>query len=156
MKKPENASPSINASAQQRNAWSLALVVVFFDQLTKFLVVTFFSSLVIRNTGTAFGFFGGNNILLTIISLAIIGLLLRHMLRQEKSTKMKRIVALALMLVIGGGVGNITDRLLHGYVIDFIKVPLWPAFNIADMCVTLGITILLWQTLFKKATNSEL
>ena len=47
-------------------------------------------------------------------------------------------------LLIGGAVGNLIDRLAHGAVTDFIKLPLWPAFNVADMSITFGVLVLLW------------
>ena len=47
-------------------------------------------------------------------------------------------------LLIGGAVGNLVDRLVNGAVTDFIKLPLWPAFNIADVAITFGVLTLLW------------
>jgi signal peptidase II len=47
-------------------------------------------------------------------------------------------------LLIGGALGNLIDRLVHGAVTDFIKLPLWPAFNVADMSITFGVLALLW------------
>jgi signal peptidase II len=47
-------------------------------------------------------------------------------------------------MLIGGAVGNLIDRLAHGAVTDFIKLPLWPAFNASDMSITFGVLVLLW------------
>ena len=47
-------------------------------------------------------------------------------------------------LLIGGALGNLIDRLAHGAVTDFIKLPAWPAFNVADMAITFGVLALLW------------
>ncbi len=47
-------------------------------------------------------------------------------------------------MLIGGAVGNLIDRLAHGAVTDFIKLPLWPAFNVSDMSITFGVLVLLW------------
>ncbi len=47
-------------------------------------------------------------------------------------------------LLVGGAIGNLIDRLAHGAVTDFIKLPLWPAFNVADMAITFGVLALLW------------
>ena len=47
-------------------------------------------------------------------------------------------------LLVGGAIGNLIDRVVHGAVTDFIKLPLWPAFNVADMAITFGVLALLW------------
>jgi signal peptidase II len=47
-------------------------------------------------------------------------------------------------LLVGGALGNLIDRLVHGAVTDFVKLPLWPAFNVADMAITFGVLALLW------------
>ena len=47
-------------------------------------------------------------------------------------------------LLVGGALGNLIDRLAHGAVTDFVKLPLWPAFNVADMAITFGVLALLW------------
>lgn len=56
-------------------------------------------------------------------------------------------VQAALILVLAGAVGNTLDRVTRGYVVDFIHVPHWPVFNVADMCVTAGAALLLWSTM---------
>jgi len=56
-------------------------------------------------------------------------------------------VQAALVLVMAGAVGNTLDRVARGYVVDFIHVPHWPVFNVADICVTAGAALLLWATL---------
>jgi signal peptidase II len=47
-------------------------------------------------------------------------------------------------LLLGGALGNLLDRLLNGSVTDFIKFPDWPAFNVADICITVGVVVLIW------------
>lgn len=65
-----------------------------------------------------------------------------------------RLVDLALGLVIGGAIGNIYDRLLYGAVLDFIDLHVgwrhWPAFNVADAAITMGVALLLWDSVFRK------
>ena len=65
-----------------------------------------------------------------------------------------RLVDIALGLVIGGAIGNIYDRLLYGAVLDFIDLHVgwrhWPAFNVADAAITLGVALLLWDSVFRK------
>jgi len=92
-----------------------------------------------RNHGVAFGFLPGNHVAVTVlISLALVALLAyfaRHATR--------RLMWLPTGMIAGGALGNILDRVRHGSVTDFIKLPLgWPPFNLADMSITLGILVL--------------
>jgi signal peptidase II len=92
-----------------------------------------------RNHGVAFGFLPGNHVAVTILIVLALLLLLAYFARHT---------ALALLwlptgMLLGGALGNILDRLRHGSVTDFIKLPLgWPPFNLADTAITLGILIL--------------
>ena len=100
------------------------------------LITDFFSLVNVTNTGAAFGSFRGNNtffIIISIIALVVVTVLL---VRHHRSD-LWRDVSLALLLA--GILGNLTDRLLHGHVIDFLLFNLhirfadpWPAFNVAD------------------------
>jgi signal peptidase II len=92
-----------------------------------------------RNRGVAFGFLPGSHTGVTVlIALALIALLVyfaRHSLRS--------LIWLPTGLLLGGALGNVIDRTRHGAVTDFVKLPLgWPPFNIADVCITLGILLL--------------
>lgn len=130
------------------------------DQTTKYLANNFinpfksiellpFLHLVnVRNTGTAFGMFRslGNNtfIIISIIAIAFIFFLL---IKGKENP-------LGLSLVLGGAIGNLIDRLFYGSVIDFIDVFVgrfhWPAFNVADSSLTIGIIIIFLTSLFRK------
>jgi signal peptidase II len=92
-----------------------------------------------RNRGVAFGFLPGNHIAVTIlVSLALLALLVYFALHATLP-----LMWLPTGMIIGGALGNILDRLRHGSVTDFIKLPLgWPPFNLADTSITLGILIL--------------
>jgi signal peptidase II len=92
-----------------------------------------------RNHGVAFGFLPGNHLGVTIlISLALLALLVYFALHATRP-----LIWLPTGMLIGGALGNILDRLRHGSVTDFIKLPLgWPPFNLADTSITLGILIL--------------
>ncbi|HMD57277.1 MAG TPA: signal peptidase II [Solirubrobacteraceae bacterium] len=135
--------------------WLLALLTLVLvlgaDQLSKHLVN---SSIVrgeersflpgvelvnTRNRGVAFGFLPGEQTLVTIlIGLALV-LLLVYFARNAEEP----LIWLATGLLLGGALGNILDRLRHGSVTDFIKLPLgWPPFNLADAAITLGIVAL--------------
>jgi signal peptidase II len=130
----------------------VAAIVIGLDQLTKhtaalstsaregrsvFLGVKLVS---VRNRGVAFGFLsGGGGVVLAITLLALAALLIYFVLRPER-----RLLWLPTGLLIGGAIGNLIDRIAHGSVTDFIKLPLWPAFNLADTAITFGVLALLW------------
>lgn len=135
----------------------IACLVVVFDQLSKFLVSkslslnqsigvikNVFHLTLIHNTGTVFGVLKGYNLIFIILSLAIIAFIIYYL---YKTDDFKEEVLLAL--VLGGAIGNLIDRIIFGHVIDFIDFRVWPAFNIADSAVTIGV-ILLVVYLFKK------
>jgi len=92
-----------------------------------------------HNHGVAFGFLPGNQLLVTIlICLAMLALLAYFALHATRP-----LMWLPTGMLIGGALGNILDRVRHGSVTDFIKLPLgWPPFNLADSSITLGVLIL--------------
>lgn len=92
-----------------------------------------------RNHGVAFGFLPGNHIAVTILIAVALLLLLAYFARHTAVA----LLWLPTGMLLGGALGNILDRLRHGSVTDFIKLPLgWPPFNLADTSITLGILIL--------------
>jgi len=139
----------------------LALIVVLLDQLTKTLVIgefrlgdsrtvsSFFNLVRAHNTGAAFSFLHGASgwqrwffvALGTAASVFIVWMLRAH--------PTQRLFSFAISMILGGAVGNVIDRLLHGYVVDFLQfhwswlAPMFhggyfPAFNLADSAITLG------------------
>ena len=106
-------------------------------------VTIIISFLVSSVTGLAFGFLssagGWQNIFFIIVAGAASAFILWMIRRLDGK---ERLLAIALMLVLGGALGNLADRLIHGYVIDFIDVYYatwhWPAFNVADSAITVG------------------
>ena len=133
-----------------------AILVVIFDQLTKFWIRSnlalgqsipdqgFFRITHVHNSGAAFGLFPGQSLLLTIIaSTGIVLMLVYIVFINRRFPYLDNLPGrLAMGLILGGTIGNLTDRLLFGYVTDFISVGIWPDFNIADSAVTVGaITI---------------
>jgi len=136
----------------------IAIIVVIFDQSTKTLVklyvhpletiriLPFFNIVYVENIGSAFGMFKnlGNTffIIVSFLALAFISFLLV----KEEYNK------IYYALILGGAVGNLLDRLIYGYVIDFFDLHIrgvhWPAFNIADSALTIGIIMLLFKTIF--------
>jgi signal peptidase II len=94
----------------------------------------------VRNSGVAFGFFSGGGALVLVLTLtALTALLVYFVLRPQR-----RLLWLPTGLLVGGALGNLIDRLSSGSVTDFIKLPLWPPFNIADMAITFGVLSLLY------------
>ncbi|HEX4189023.1 MAG TPA: signal peptidase II [Solirubrobacteraceae bacterium] len=92
-----------------------------------------------RNKGVAFGFLPGSHVVVTILIGAALAVLLVYFARHRDLP----LIWLPTGMLVGGAIGNIADRLRHGSVTDFIKLPLgWPPFNLADASITLGILIL--------------
>jgi signal peptidase II len=137
-------------------------VVFVLDQISKWLVLRelgpdgtrdsvtiipgFLQLIFVRNFGAAFGIFQGGSGILTVLALLAIGLLLVYFIR---SANEDWVLTLALGLMLGGAIGNIVDRFQHGYVVDWIDVPRWPTFNIADSAITVGVALLVYGMLFR-------
>jgi signal peptidase II len=145
-------APSMRRPAVFGRALALALAVVIVDRITKHLVVTGIAvgdehkflpgvNLVhVRNSGVAFGFFSGGGALVLVLTLTALGALVVYfVLRPER-----RGLWVPTGLLVGGALGNLIDRLVNGPVTDFIKLPLWPAFNVSDMAITFGVLALLY------------
>jgi len=143
--------------------------IVLVDQVTKGVIIRtfsvhenlevipgFFSLTHIRNTGGAFGLLGGEATLYRIplflaVSCLALGIILYLYARIAHGNSW---VAAALAMIFGGAVGNLIDRLRFGEVIDFLDVYVgtvhWPAFNVADSAISVGVGILCFCFLFKK------
>jgi signal peptidase II len=93
----------------------------------------------VRNSGIAFGLFDGGGAVLTVLTLAALALLLTYFAFHTS----RPLLWLATGLLLGGAVGNLLDRARDGAVTDFIDLPLWPAFNVADLAITAGVLTLL-------------
>jgi len=127
-------------------------VVVGLDQLTKHTLAAGiapgetrkFLPLVdlvhVRNTGVAFGLFSGGGALVLAFTLLAVALLVGYLARRPE----RPWLWLPTGMLVGGALGNLIDRITNGSVIDFIKLPHWPAFNVADMSITFGVLALLW------------
>jgi len=138
-----------------------ALLIVAADQLSKIWIranlaieqslfeVGFFRLTHVHNTGAAFGLFRGQSFPLTIVALVGIGVVLLYALLAYRRLPFldNRLSKSALGLVLGGTVGNLIDRLRFGYVTDFIDFGFWPAFNIADSAITVGVIIFAYSLL---------
>ena len=144
-------APRVRAGALAR-AVGVAAVVLGLDQLTKSLVRSGievgdehkFLPLVqlvhVRNTGVAFSLFAGGGTLVLALTVAALAALVAYLVWHPE----RPYLWVPTGMLIGGAVGNLVDRLVHGAVTDFIKFPLWPAFNVADISITFGVLALLW------------
>ena len=140
----------------------LFLTLVILDQFTKTLVINFFNLYdsvallpminltFVVNYGFAFGLLNNpslNQILVSLVILAIIIYFLYLLIKTQD-----KIFQLTLTLILAGAFGNFIDRIFRGFVIDFIDVYIgkyhWPAFNIADSCITVGFVVLMINILF--------
>ena len=167
-------------SRRLRWLW-LTLAVVFLDRASKawvesrpadyfprVVIPNFFNIVYSRNPGIAFSFLADSSsatvrIFLIASSTVIIGVI-AWLLAASKNTSALNAAGLALLL--GGAAGNITDRVVHGAVTDFIEVWLrflpwqifnpWPTFNIADAAVTVGALLLVFEVLFGKQQPANL
>jgi signal peptidase II len=117
-------------------------------------VLPFFNLVLVHNKGAAFSFLaeagGWQRWFFTVVTVAISAVLI-VMLRKSQG---QRLVSFALALVLGGAAGNLWDRVTLGYVVDFVQLhipgsglPPWPAFNVADSAICIGVALLLWDGL---------
>ena len=150
----------------------LSLPLYALDQWTKLMVLRFvsadeprtvvpdfFNLVNVTNTGAAFGSFRGNNTFFIVIS-AIAFLVVLALLVQRRPPDVWRDASLALLLA--GILGNLTDRLLYGHVIDFLLVDLhipyahpWPAFNVADSCISIAVVSFVIHSFWKGKRPAE-
>ena len=142
---------------------SVVVFVIIVDQLTKALVranlavgqvwydAGFVQIIHVQNTGAAFGLFKDHSI--TIIITSIIGivviLVLVFLLRSRWHFLESMWVRMGMALVMGGTIGNnLIDRIRQGYVTDFLDFKVWPAFNVADASITVGVIIVAYRLIF--------
>ena len=139
--------------------FSIAIIVVLVDQITKFLIKinfelnqalpiikSIFHLTYIQNTGAGFGILKSQTLILIFISLIVIGVILYYISSIKEKEKLLQIL---VGFVLGGTIGNLIDRLTYGFVIDFLDFQIWPIFNAADSFVTMGViglVIYLWKS----------
>lgn len=93
-----------------------------------------------RNSGVAFSLFSGGGPVVVIVAVLALTALLAFFVTHRR----RRLVWLPTGLLVGGAAGNLIDRVRDGAVTDFVELPHWPAFNVADMCVTAGVLTLVY------------
>ena len=148
----------------------LSLPLYLLDQITKGLVLRFvgvedihvivpdfFAIVNVTNDGAAFGSFKNNNLFFIVLSCVAFVFVFALLLRRTRARDRLRDISLALLLA--GIMGNLTDRFLHGHVIDFalfdLHIPLkifrpWPAFNVADSCICIAVICFIVHSLRKR------
>ncbi len=159
-------------TVKSRLVYGWLAVILIVDQLTKWIIDRtmplhysipvidgFLSLTYIRNTGAAFGIFADSHAafrlpFLIVVSLVAIGFILtmlRRLPQQEKG------LITALSLILGGAIGNLIDRIVYGEVIDFLDFYMgkyhWPAFNVADSCITMGVSITVYYLIKAKGED---
>jgi signal peptidase II len=143
-------APAVARRATTLRAGGVLVVVIGLDQLTKHTLGTWIApgqmrhvipgvTLVYeRNTGVSFSFLSGDGALVyVVIGVALVALTAYLLARPANG-----LLWLPTGMVIGGAVSNLIDRIANGSVIDFIKLPHWPAFNVADTSITFGVILL--------------
>lgn len=129
-----------------RGAWIVPLVLAA-DRITKVLAMTLeqprplmpgvINMRYVQNTGIAFSMFSGSGIGLILVTFGLIAALLVWLFARPDEPKLFR---WGLWLIAGGGLGNLYDRMVYGYVVDFLETAFirFPVFNIADVCICAG------------------
>ena len=138
------------------NSFFILVFFVFCDLITKFFIKnnflineskkinSFLDIVYIQNYGVSFGFLSG---LVSYWILVIVGLLVTSIIYYLMINSSKRLEKLAYFIIIIGALSNILDRIINSYVVDFISLHYdnfyWPAFNLADIYITIGIIMLI-------------
>lgn len=159
------ARPGLRLSVRRRDGWflALAILIVVFDQLTKWIIRSTIARgdswpdadwpirlVHYRNTGAAFGMLQNAGPLLVVTSLIGMAAILVYLFNPGFAHPLMR---LGLAMMFGGAVGNLIDRLWNGEVVDFLHVPNFPAFNVADSAISIGVVLLLWAMLREPSTS---
>ena len=139
----------------------LTILVILVDFFSKYMVSklmtvnetinlidNFFRITYVKNTGAAFSIFSNNTILVIIISVVVIGFLLFYIYKNKGNNKLENV---SYVFILGGAISNLIDRLVYGYVIDFLDFEILsydaPIFNLADTFIVIGVILFLINTL---------
>lgn len=149
----------------------IALIVIIADQWSKRLVVQqmeigerievnpgYVSILSHRNSGAAWGMLEGKMAFFYVVTIFVVGGLLYYFYKEAKHDTL---LSVAIMLLVGGAIGNFIDRVLYQHVVDFISVWIpvidynFPIFNIADAALTIGVILLIIHMVFEEKLKSK-
>ena|SRR3989338_4859765 len=138
--------------------FSTALIIIFIDQIAKFLIKAnfqlnqtlpvinnIFHLTYIHNFGAGFGILQQQRWILAFISIIVIGFIFYYL---DRINNKERVLQLLTGFILGGTIGNLIDRVIYGYVTDFLDFRIWPVFNFADSFVTvgaIGLIIYFWK-----------
>lgn len=142
----------------------ISIILLCIDQISKLLVVNlltktdsitiiknFFYLTYINNDGAAFSILVGKRILLILIAVLVIVMLIRYIKKNNTQNKLELV---SISLIIGGSLGNLMDRVIRGYVIDFLDFKIFnynfPIFNLADTFIVIGVFLLLLKEIRKE------
>lgn len=137
--------------------WSKSLVCGYLASSgSKTLISGFFDLTLVYNTGSAFGTFKGATHYIILISIfSVILILFLYFSFIKKSI----IYSISLALVLGGAIGNLIDRVVKGHVVDYLDFYVrqyhWPAFNVADSAITIGMILLAYQLFFDRKERTK-
>lgn len=137
----------------------LGIALIIIDQIVKILMIDkilivipgFLNFTYTKNLGAAFGL--GNPVMVLIVNiLLVVGIIIFIIKYKDKITSY-----IPITMLLAGAIGNLIDRIFRGYVIDFIDINLFnfPVFNIADICVVLGVIILIFEIIKKQIKNNR-
>ena len=143
----------------------VALLVVLFDQLTKYYVVenfylgesvpvieNIFHWTYILNPGAAFGMLEGSRWFFVVIAVAVLGGI---WYMKDEINEGGWMMQYGTALFGGGAIGNLIDRARSGLVIDFFDFRIWPVFNVADIAICVGVAMILWKVLETEFLTKE-
>lgn len=121
----------------------------FLENQSIIIIKDFFNITYAKNTGVAFSLLSNNKVIIIILTIIILGILLKYI----KGKYINKYDQIAYGLILGGAIGNLLDRIIYGYVIDFIDFKIfnynYPIFNIADTSIVIGVIIIV-ITSFKR------
>ena len=147
----------------------IAIICIIIDQITKLLIISnfdvgtgktiipsFFSIAYVRNTGAAWGMFADGTIFLAVLSIFFLAFAIKYIIDLKEVTKLS---CVSYGLLTGGIIGNLIDRLLRKYVIDFFSFTFFsynfPVFNVADCFIVIAILLLILETIIKERKKNN-
>ncbi|HHZ05744.1 MAG TPA: signal peptidase II [Clostridiales bacterium] len=147
-------------------ALGIAVVLVLIDQLLKMVIVNtvkidggfsflgdFVNIIYVENKGVAFGLMENFRWLFVIVTGVIIFFLIAYLIKYKPKSKM---LIISIGMIVGGGIGNLIDRIFLGYVVDYIQLAIFPPVcNFADYCVTIGVALLAVYIVFRSDFFSD-
>ncbi len=130
----------------------LGICIILLDQITKAILIGKNTTVIpnvlnftyTENTGVAFGIGSNNLLFIIIVNIIVLGMIIKFIKEREEQVNFS--ILISLILILSGGIGNLIDRIVRGYVIDFIDINVFnfPNFNIADISISIGIISLIF------------